>query len=136
MNSSKKKIRCTCYGPIACGKEYVSPWEDVWISWKERRKTKRAALTVIGTEHTKSEYEMAQEHYEETGEAWWIDEASKNWPFPRGIEYFIFEGNNIYCNKQYINRNTTEEMIAAFLGMKIEHLKFEWKRPKFIIIPT
>ena len=36
MAGQRKRIVAICYGPIAFGPQYRSPWEDVWIRWKAK----------------------------------------------------------------------------------------------------
>jgi hypothetical protein len=36
MAGQRKRIVAVCYGPIAFGPQYRSPWEDVWIRWKAK----------------------------------------------------------------------------------------------------
>jgi hypothetical protein len=49
MAGQRKRIVAVCYGPIAFGPQYRSPWEDVWIRWKAKpgRRLYYAAPTLI-----------------------------------------------------------------------------------------
>lgn len=60
---SRKRVLCSCHGPIAFGPHYKSPWEDVWLRWKGKpgRKVYRAAPTLVCHRELYVELEMHAE---------------------------------------------------------------------------
>ena len=49
MPRQNKRVLAVCYGPIAFGPHYKSPWEDVWLRWKGKPGRRRyySAPTLI-----------------------------------------------------------------------------------------
>lgn len=149
--AARKEIICHCHGLIGLSPEYSSPWEDVWISFKERpgRPRRRFGPTLLSKSHTSSELEFIRSLQEEHPDCDYSEEigcavaALKRLETePRFVsrEWDMFERRipNIYTSAARINRAEAERMLDVYLddlGVK-GHKKYCWKLPRFVAIPV
>lgn len=144
----KKKITIRCYGPVAVGKQYESPWEDVWIYWKGKPGKKKYCIALCL--HSKTSLEKDHEinlELEKDHPGEWKDEIQQTEKALETInkgEYYIDdlkddlggEIPNIYSPKEWLNREEAERMLSFILKLKgINNPKFIWRKPKIIVIP-
>lgn len=141
MHRNKKRVICSGHGPIFCGKQYKSPWEDVWIRWKERRKTKYHAPVLISLPLARFDLSVAEElvkKYPEEKE--FRDDLVSLQGIISTLEagaYYIKDFDKfptLYTPKDYIDQAEAEKLLSMLL---IEHknLKFDWRRPKIVVTP-
>jgi hypothetical protein len=144
----KKTIKMICYGPIACGPKYQSPWEDVWIEYFiGKGKIKQEGPCIIGYHDLENEISIKQSlpvkrHSD------WLDNYIKELlyikdRFLKGYRFgcvnFQTGTPNIYVNKELINRKLAEEAVAWYLkekGILKSEPRFKWKKPFIIIEPV
>jgi len=145
--ANKKTIRCFCYGPITLHPKNESPWEDVWIQYKVRRKTVKEGPCFLSREALKGDIRFEKmlvekhpnlaKHYN-VNELILIDSL-----FDTGIEYFVDDSAdgipNIYINKPSITKDIVEEALTWYLrqkGVLKSVPRFQWKKPDIIVMPV
>lgn len=145
---SKKTIKMVCYGPIAFNSKYNSPWEDVWINYKIKRKVIQEGpcfICGVDSEIEREEWmiEKYPEHAEYRGsrlkELYKIKER-----FLAGEEFVILEPvrkgmPNIYINRDKMFRKDVEDATEWHLkrtGALKSKPRFKWFKPDFLLIPT
>jgi len=121
---------------------YQSPWEDVWIRWREKRKRKYAGTTLMGMKslefdlrcytETETEYEGKDDDAKETQKLIERVKWHRIWHDVDGPT----DVPDIYTSDDYITRAIAERMIAFYLGEDHGHLKFRWKRPAIMVVPV
>lgn len=141
MNMPKKKtIRVSCYGVV----NMDSPWEDVWISFKKKRKKVYYAPTIIGRNDLefclKFEKELLSENpiFEKSTLNEYEGILSE---FEKGVRFSATKIDtpfpDIYINKDMINKEYIEKAISWFL-IKTGELKseprFRWNKNKDLVI--
>lgn len=137
---SKKTIRLFCYGPIACDKQYQSPWEDVWIQYHDKRKVVKEGPCIMGFGTLKHDIEVA-EKYKDTEH---LEDLRRVEVELKSSRFALIELNNglvdIYTNAQYITRDSAEEAIDWYLrgkGILKSEPRFKWEKPgKLIVTPV
>jgi len=144
--SKVKKITVDCHGPIAVSKKYQSPWEDVWLSWtgKPGRKKYYLAPCLISKPYAESEHEWNLKYSKEHPDPFWEEELKQYVIILKTLEsneIYIEDINDdissIYTQKDFIDRNEAEKMIAFFMKLHgFNAIRCKWNRPKFIAIPT
>lgn len=146
MKMSKKTIRMICFGPVAVDPRNGSPWEDVWLRYKVRRKLVREGPCFVSRTALESdiwiEEEMLKDGFKR--EELQLDELVniKN-NFDAGLDYFCDDWNNgipnIYINKETICRKDIEDATAWYLrekGVLKSGVRFNWNKPDFTIVPV
>ena len=142
-----KEIKVRCYGPIAVSKQYESPWEDVWLSWKGKPGRKKYYLGPCLKSRTecKSDLEINLDCQKDYPEHDWSDDIKRNKLALAAIKSGkIFIDDNyptipdICSPKEFINRKEAEVMIGVVLKemYDIKNIKCNWLKPNIIIIPT
>jgi len=145
----RKRVLCVCYGPIAVGKQYRSPWEDVWLRWKGKpgRKVYRASLTLECAAEVVVDLQMHASIRSESPEMrkdWYQEEDTEYRRVLQILEaqpYAAIEwpsASVIVTNAKGLDRDEAERMMAWYLSgtYGIVNPKFIWKRPKICVVPT
>lgn len=155
---NKKTIRMFCHGPAALGPEYRSPWEDVWLQYKVRRRVVKEGPCFMGLAALYSDIWIEREMLKKTGEmskrkgcADWQEHHEKRLneylEIKRHLETEPFycdnwerSVNNIYiAGKSEIGRRDIEEATAWYLrkkGVLKSEPRFRWNKPDFIACPV
>jgi hypothetical protein len=141
---SKKHICAICHGLIAVGREYKSPWEDVWLRWKGRPgRVFKAAPCLVCRAELLADLEMARQGHAEHPEFNYDVDIQNYEALLATLEHAPYarddyEYPNIYTHAFGIDRAEAERMLAWFLEDKygVKNPKFIWKRPKTVVVPT
>ena len=139
----RKKVLVICYGPVAIGKQYESPWEDLTIRYKTRPgKAINRWLTCVSYNALLQDIEFEKELITEYPEH---DESYTKVLLNLQDIVNKLEQNDIYCNEEdgdlytkseNINRVECERMMNEFMKIKgFSNIKYVWKRPDFCIQP-
>jgi len=137
---SKKQVRVRCYGPIAYGKQYSSPWEDLFIMYKTGPgKSHYFWLTVVGMSDLLKELKTVQELNEEFSGAY-VEEIKEFEDILKILSFQDFhvdkEFKNIYSNKDLIDKKESNRLISEFMKIKgFSNIHCRWKNPGFCITP-
>ena len=142
MAGQRKCILAICYGPIAFGPQYRSPWEDVWIRWKAKpgRRLYYAAPTLICLAELLADLQRTRERHRKRPRPEDIahDEAMLTALEVSPHAADDYDPPNVYTRAIGINRSEAERMLAFWLGRRhgIKNPKFEWRKTDFCITPT
>ena len=142
MAGQRKRILAICYGPIAFGPHYRSPWEDVWIRWKAKpgRRLYYVAPTLICRAELLADLKRTRERHRKRPRLQDIthDEAMLAALDVSPHAADDYDPPNVYTRATGINRAEAERMLAFLLERQygIKHPKFEWKKTDFCITPT
>ena len=140
-----------CYGPISCGYQYKSPWEDVWIEYfSGKRRLKSEGPCIIGAWDIQNQINMQEDLIKEN--PGWRDEYIKNLyrvkdEFSQGNMFALLDVEmktgtpDIFVNQELIDRKSAEEAVKWYLikkGVLKSEPRFRWKKPDrdFIITPV
>jgi len=139
---SKKTIKIKSHSHCAIYADYKTPWEDVWLELKVRRKKIYLAPCILSLSSLKSDIEIEKEISQ-------IRPYSKDLKrllhilneLSSGCKYYIedFEDTtpNIYVGKEAIDRKAIEYALDFYLR-QLGHLKseprFEWVKPRLCTI--
>jgi len=139
----KKTIRVSCYGPIALYPEYMSPWEDIWITYKVRRKkVHKGPCFIAGVDDEIEKENFFIEKLGHTDREILDDLLAIKKRFDAGEKYVIQNDDdmpNIYINCDGLTKKEVEKAIEWYLRKKdvLESIpRFRWNKPKFIAIPV
>lgn len=140
-----KKITVDCYGPIAVGRKYQSPWEDVWLSWKAKpgRKKYYLAPCLIGKIDAEQSHELNLECVKIHPDTNWTEEIEQSKAAVEATslgKIFIADPEsaipNVYTPKDFIDRAEAEKMIACLMKLHgVKNIKCVWRKPRFIVVP-
>ncbi|MBN1569114.1 MAG: hypothetical protein JXA73_14790 [Acidobacteria bacterium] len=142
-----KKIRVSCYGPIAVSRRYRSPWEDVFLSWtgKPGRRKYHLMLSLISRKVAERDHQEDTMSPVQSHDAKSSDLMRQSGPDIEAIAlgkiHVIMNGSDnlpdVYTPKEYIDRAEAERMIAVVMRLHgFDSIRCKWKRPKFIITPV
>lgn len=140
-----KKITVKCHGPIALSKKHSSPREYVWLSWTDKpgRKKYYLAPCLVGKSALESDLKISHELKEKYKDDFYDDEISQY----ESALYWLSHGDilidklesyftDIYTNKETIDRQEAEKMIAKLMKFYgYNNIVCKWKRPKIVVIP-
>ena len=141
-----KRITVTCYGPIAHDPRNESPWEDVWIRWRNRpgRPVYEGPVlcTAAGLESDISiNRECAKTHPELEWDAEYA-ELQTHLATVQADGYAHSDGGRyntpeIWTLRGSIDRGEAERMLAWHLLKRhgIRQPNFKWRRPRYFIGP-
>jgi hypothetical protein len=139
-----------CYGPIACGSQYQSPWEDVWIECSlGKRKILKEGPCIVGAYDLESEIRMQRE-LDEKHPSEWRDDYLENLlriksEFSQGNRFALLDSSmktgtpDIFVNQKWIDRRAAEEAIEWYLrkkGILKSEPRFRWKKPDIVVTPV
>ena len=132
--AKRKIINVKCYGPIAAGPHYESPWEDVWLQWKGKpgRRKYSADPTLVGLHEALNDLKVA---------------PAKDKPDQREVlkqlkrQPYVVEITNlthVYTRAEQFNRAEAERMLAYYLKERhgIANPKFRWRKSTFRLMPA
>lgn len=144
MPRQRKHVMAICYGPIAFGPHYKSPWEDVWLRWKGKPGRRRyyTAPTLICRAELIADLERHRERQKKRPKLYVTDIAHDE-AILRALECSPhavddWDPPNVCTRAIGIDRAEAERMLAFLLERRYGVLnpKFEWKRTDFCITPT
>lgn len=155
------KVNVTCTGPIALSRKYSCIWEDVYINWniKPGRKNKKyLAPTLMSRTDIERDIELLKKEQKSVGKSYGsninLDEVElceeDEIEYNKEILQELDKGNifiqkdmddstpDVVTPKEYIDRDEAERMLTKLLEewFGLKNIKFKWKRPNFVIIPT
>lgn len=148
---AKKTIKMICFGPIAVGPQYESPWEDVWIEYHlGKKKVVKEGPCIIGTYDLQSEINIQNKLSDSLPSEWrdkHIDDLLRiKSEFSRGNKFALQDLEmksdvpNIYVNTEWVTQKTAEEAIEWYLkkkGVLKGKARFNWRKPKDLVVtPT
>jgi len=126
------KVIVNCFGPIAFGQDYQSPWEDVWLQWttKPGRRKIRWAPCLVSRSYANAAQEFDPDYYSQplqavaSGDIFIVDPKS--------------ETTEIFTPADYVDRAEAERMITTLVTAISgpQPVRFKWKRPKLFIQPV
>jgi hypothetical protein len=151
----RKVIRCISYSPFTVYPKAEEPWDDVWVSWKERpgRPRRKYGPTLIARADVRGEvekYEFLIPLYSKGGssenaemEEFAREELPKAREMLAQLDWseFIIDRDpkekipNLYTRQEWLTRETAEELLAVWLREVhgIRNPKFEWDHPKIFV---
>lgn len=149
---SRKHVRCISYSPISVYREAQTPWDDVWVRWRDRPgRVRKYGPTLISRADVLGEvekYEFLISHYAERGQTEMEQFSREELPKARALlarldaEGYIIDDErpsegtpNLYTSAEWLTRTTAEDLLAVWLfdAHGIRHPKFEWDHPEFFI---
>jgi hypothetical protein len=139
---SRKKVIVDCNGPIVINNKYTSPWEDLIIRFKTGPgKNHSYWLTVTSKKDLENSIEFHKElhtQYPDLGYDEWIKNDEEVLNHLKTNDFFCDEKDGeIYTSNYFINKYEAERMMNYFMSLKgFKNIKYIWKRPTFVIIPT
>jgi hypothetical protein len=142
MAGQRKRIVAVCYGPIAFGPQYRSPWEDVWIRWKAKpgRRLYYAAPTLICRAELLADLKRTRERHRKRPR---LADITHDEAMLAALEVSPHAADgcdppNVYTRANGINRAEAERMLAFWLERRhgIKNPKFGWRKTDFWITPT
>jgi hypothetical protein len=143
----RKHIQLRCHGPVAVSRRNESPWEDVWLRWRDRPgRPRRLGPVLIGRLDLEEDIEFTKsliESYPDTQE--FRDELVEKELALREVQTGAFAVSGsakdgsfaLYTPAEWITQREAERMIGWYLATHhgIKNPKFKWRRPKYVIIP-
>ena len=142
MARRRKRIVAVCYGPIAFGPQYRSPWEDVWIRWKAKpgRRLYYAAPTLICRAELLADLKWTRERQRKRPQ---LADITHDEAMLAALEVSPYAADdcdppNVYTRANGISRAEAERMLAFLLERRhgIRNPKFHWRKTGFCITPT
>lgn len=133
MPRQRKRVIAICYGPIAFGPHYKSPWEDVWLRWKGKpgRRCYHSAPTLIWRAELLADVKRHRERQKKRPK-WYADDIAHDEAMLYVLEdspYAVDDWNppNVYTRAIGMDRAEAERMLAFLLerGYAVLNPKFE-----------
>ncbi len=143
MPRQKKCVLAICHGPIAFGRRYKSPWEDVWLQWKGKpgRRSYYSAPTLICRAElvAKLERHRSRRKYADARKADIAHDEAMLLALDRS-PYVVddWDPPNVYTRALGMDRAEAEGMLTFLLERRyrVRNPKFQWKKADFCITPT
>ena len=138
---SKKTIRMICFGSIAFDPKSESPWEDVWLRYKVKRKLVCEGPCFVSRQALDGDIWRAERYVAQTKELAFLigvrdlfdsggEFAADNWT--SGLP-------NIYVNYKHLCRRDIEAATEWYLrekGVLKSDARFRWNKPDFFAFPV
>jgi len=152
MHKGKKTIRIRTLSPHAVYRDYRSPWDDVWIDFKMRRRrvhfgpciessgnlmvaidcAERSLEVMRELDHRASSIAEQEEYVDE------LRAIARH--FADGGEFFVHDVHepgcpDIYVRGEYLTRERIERALELFLrerGYLKGTVRFNWVRPSIL----
>lgn len=145
MAGQRKHVIAICYGPIAFGPRYKSPWEDVWLRWKGKpgRRCYYSAPTLVCRAELVADLARHRERRKKRPKSNPTDIAYDE-AILQALEdspYAVddWDPPNVYTCAIGLDRAEAERMLAFLLEHRygVMNPKFKWKKKTdFCIMPT
>lgn len=149
----RKHIRVRCYGPIAVDKSYESPWEDIWLRWRDRPgRARKATVTICGRGNLENDIDIQEKCLADAvrEKKDYATECAADLAKLRGLLAKLTTPEStalyphddddgcpdIYCGKEMLTRAEAERVMAQWLEQKhgLRNLKFCWRRPRYMVV--
>jgi len=140
---AKKTIKMICFGPIAVGPQYQSPWEDVWIECcLGKRKRLKEGPCIVGTYALQSDINIQKKIIEDYPPDWRDGNLNNllriKSEFSKGVRFALLDLEmktgtpDIFVNQELIDRKAAEGAVAWYLekkGVLKSEPRFSWRNP-------
>lgn len=146
---SKKTIKMICYGSIARGPRYQSPWEDVWIEYfSGKGRLKQEGPCIVGAYDLQNQIDMQKSIINKNPELRKRDEYIESLQrvkseFSQGNRFALLDVEmktdtpDIFINQEWVDKKSAEEAVEWYLikkGVLKSEPRFKWKKFKDFVI--
>jgi hypothetical protein len=141
MKRQRKKVKVCCHGPLGVGKQYKSPWEDIWIYYKIRPgKSHHFWFTFISYPDFRRGAAFNIECARDSTDADFSEEIAYDERIEKYLETNDFHFNetqgDFVVRQNYIDREVVENLLDWYMKSKgYNDVKYKWKYPNIVVLP-